>query len=112
MTADEAIGILTGAEVMVMNRDPDKFVQAVNRAILALDSERQRKDPQPLTIEELQGMIGEPVWVQGPGIPEYGRWAIVEDAVENSLILVNDFTCHGIGETWEAYRHKPKEVQK
>lgn len=77
----------------------------------AIKEKLEREDPNPLTIEELKGMIGEPVWVQGPGIPEYGRWAIVEDAVENSLILVNDFTCHDIGKTWEAYRHKPKEAK-
>ena len=41
MTPDEAIAILDGAEAMVLNRNPDKFVEAVNRAILALDSERQ-----------------------------------------------------------------------
>lgn len=41
MTADKAIAILTGAEVMVMNRNPDEFVEAVNRAILALHSEIQ-----------------------------------------------------------------------
>lgn len=84
-------------------------VEAVRLSLEALQEKAEREDPKPLTIEELHGMIGEPVWVQGPGIPEYGRWAIVEDVVENSLILVNDFTCHGIGETWEAYRHKPKE---
>lgn len=41
MTPDEAIAILNGAEAMVLNRNPDKFVEAINRAILALDSERQ-----------------------------------------------------------------------
>lgn len=87
----------------------DELKEAMQMAAAALREKAEREDPKPLTIEELHGMIGEPVWVQGPGIPEYGRWAIVEDVVENSLILVNDFTCHGIGETWIAYRHKPKE---
>lgn len=75
----------------------------------AIREKMERDNPKPLTIEELKQMKGEPVWVQGPGIPEYGRWAIVEDAFGNSLFLVNDFTCHDIGKTWEAYRHKPKE---
>lgn len=79
-------------------------------AAAALMEKAEREDPKPLTIEELKQMIGEPVWVQGPGIPEYGRWAIVEDAFGNSLYLLNDFTCHDIGKTWEAYRHKPKEA--
>lgn len=110
MTADEAIAIINGAQVVVTNRNPDKFVAAIARALIALRLERQRDNPKPLTIEELKQMKGEPVWVQGPGIPEYGRWAIVEDAFGNSLYLVNDFTCHDIGKTWEAYRHKPKEA--
>ena len=44
MTAEEAIAIITGAQVVVTNRDPDKFVEAVNRAILALDRERRNED--------------------------------------------------------------------
>ena len=75
----------------------------------ALKEKLERENPKQLTIEELKTMIGEPVWVQGPGLPQYGRWAIVEDAFGTSLFLVNDFTCHDIGKTWEAYRHKPKE---
>lgn len=78
-------------------------------AATAIREKAEREDPKPLTIEELHNMIGEPVWVQGPGLPQFGRWAIVEDAFGNSLFLVNDFTCHGIGKVWLAYRHKPKE---
>ena len=81
-------------------------------AAAALREKAERENPQPLTIEELKQMKGEPVWVQGPGQPEYGRWAIVEDAFGNSLYLLNDYTCHDIGKTWNAYRHKPKEVQE
>lgn len=64
----------------------------------------------PLTLNELRQMDGEPVWVQSPGIPEYGRWAIVEGAGENCLFLRDDFTCHDYGKTWIAYRHKPEKV--
>ena len=106
MTADEAIGILTGAQTMVLNRDPDKFVQAANRAILALDSERQRKDPQPITIEELRQMDGEPVWVHNL---EVGKsfWALAyKDVVSNRLGWMDYY---GYGKIWVAYRHKPKE---
>lgn len=63
----------------------------------------------PLTLDELRKMDGEPVWVQSPGIPEYGRWAIVEGVGENSLFLHDDFTCHDYGKTWMAYRQKPEE---
>lgn len=64
---------------------------------------------EPLTLGKLRKMDGEPVWVQSPGIPEYGRWAIVEGVGENSLFLHDDFTCHDYGKTWLAYRQKPEE---
>lgn len=63
----------------------------------------------PLTLDELRKMDGEPVWVQSPGVPEYGRWAIVEGVGENCLFLHDDFTCHDYGKTWLAYRKKPEE---
>ena len=64
---------------------------------------------EPLTMDELRQMDGEPVWVQSPGVPEYGRWAIVEGVGENCLFLHDDFTCHDYGKTWLAYRQKPEE---
>lgn len=64
---------------------------------------------EPLTLDDLRKMDGEPVWVQSPGIPEYGRWAIVEGVGENSLFLHDDFTCHDYGKTWLAFRQKPEE---
>lgn len=47
MTAEEAIAIITGAQVVVTNRDPDKFVAAIDRALIALRLERQRDNPNP-----------------------------------------------------------------
>ena len=67
------------------------------------------KKVEPLTLEEMREMDGEPVWVQSPGVPEYGRWAIVEGVGENCLFLRDDFTCHDYGKTWLAYRQKPEE---
>ena len=64
---------------------------------------------EPLTLDELRTMDGEPVWVQSPGVPEYGRWAIVEGVGENCLFLHDDFTCHDYGKTWLAYLQKPEE---
>ena len=114
MTIQEAIRALHLPGDHLKNYDEygiyidDKLKEAMQLASAALREKAERENPKPLTIEELKQMKGEPVWVQSPGVPEYGRWAIVEDAFGNSLYLVNDFTCHDIGKTWEAYRHKPK----
>ena len=66
MTAEEAITIITGAQVVVTNRDPDKFVAAIDRALISLRLEKQPKEvaieksnqnrlqniPQPLTFAD------------------------------------------------------------
>ena len=67
------------------------------------------KKVEPLTLDDLRQMDGEPVWVQSPGVPEYGRWAIVEGVGENCLFLHDDFTCHEYSKTWLAYRQKLEE---
>lgn len=45
MTAEEAITIITGAQTMVLNRDPDKFVAAIDRALISLRLEGLRINP-------------------------------------------------------------------
>ena len=86
--------------------------EALDMAISALRQQdhfrEATKKVEPLTLDELRKMDGEPVWVQSPGVPEYGRWAIVEGVGENCLFLHDDFTCHDYGKTWLAYRQKPK----
>lgn len=61
----------------------------------------------PIPLNQLPAFKGKEVWVQSPGVPEYGRIAVVEDvditAGKSILWLVNDFTCHDYGNTWEAY---------
>ena len=90
-----------------------ELCDAVDMAISALRQQEHfrevTKKVEPLTLDELRKMDGEPVWVQSPGVPEYGRWAIVEGVGENCLFLHDDFTCHDYGKTWLAYRNK-KEV--
>ena len=89
------------------------YYEALDMAISALRQQEHfrevTKKVEPLTMDELRQMDGEPVWVQSPGVPEYGRWAIVEGVGENCLFLHDDFTCHDYGKTWLAYRSK-KEV--
>lgn len=68
---------------------------------------------EPLTMEELREMRGEPVWVQSPGIPEYGSWRIVAgvdtEYGERTLYCDGDYTCRDYGKVWLAYRRPPEE---
>lgn len=123
MTREEAIEWMQ-EEKASFERAPDlngcpmtecwqKAIDVYDMAISALRQQDQSPDSgkmMPLTMDELRTMDGEPVWVQSPGVPEYGRWAIVEGAGENCLFLHDDFTCHEYGKTWLAYRQKPEEV--
>lgn len=70
----------------------------------------------PLTLDELREMDGEPVWVQSPGVPEYGSWRIVagvdtEDG-ERTLFCNGDFNCRDYGKVWLAYRRKPEKGEE
>ncbi len=87
---------------------------AYEKAIDALRAQQERENPKPLTLEELPGMLGVPVWIQPPGMPEHGRWAIADGVnIEGkALYLLEDYTCHDYGKVWIAYRHKPKEETK
>ena len=102
-------------EIEIPDEEIEEAVLLLNGASkdLAISALRQQETVtnrnEPLTLDELQEMDGEPVWVQSPGVPEYGRWAIVEGVGENCLFLHDDFTCHDYGKTWLAYRQKPEE---
>ena len=113
MTTKEAI------EAIKCNWPDSRYTilrEALDMAISALRQQEHfrevTKKVEPLTLDEMRQMDGEPVWVQSPGVPEYGRWAIVEGVGENCLFLHDDFTCHDYGKTWLAYRHKPEEDDK
>ena len=116
MTREEAIKILEyPVKKWSMEWDEREdglsYYEALDLAISALrQQERFGEVNKALTLEELRKMDGEPVWVQSPGVPEYGRWAIVEGVGENCLFLHDDFTCHDYGNTWLAYRRKHEEV--
>lgn len=69
----------------------------------------------PLTVEELRGMDGEPVWCRSEHRPEGAGWYLVRAAASLpgdfiAVGLTRSIPCAGI-ETgyWEAYRHRPEE---
>lgn len=72
---------------------------------------------EPLTLEELRGMSGLPVWVESPGVDRdlSGRWVIVGGVNLDTGSLYtwgSDFSCHDYGVVWVAYRRPPKEDKK
>lgn len=83
----------------------------VHSECMELLQKTQQLDNKPLTIEELREMAGEPVWVESPGVREYGHYGIVAgvDVESMSLYLESDFSCRDYGTTWLAYRRKPND---
>lgn len=113
MTRDEAIKVLRTESVEIGGNavSVTRWLTALDVAVKALEDvpDKDVWKNEPMTLDELRQMDGEPVWVQSPGVPEYGRWAIVEGVGENCLFLHDDFTCHDYGKTWLAYCRKPEE---
>lgn len=91
-----------------------KIGESLAMAIDALREKAARENPEPLTIEELKQMHGEPVW-----LADGKRWAII-DAADSGLWKGVPFACfedRGIPYAWNiekrnlrCLRHKPKEV--
>lgn len=66
---------------------------------------------EPLTLEELEKMDGQPVWVESPNVDRKhsGRWGIVDCVIvpNKTLFLKGDYPCHDYGTVWLAYRRPP-----
>jgi len=87
-----------------------KLKEALDMAIAALSPPNE-----PLTLEQLREMKGQPVWTVTTGIKGSGRWELVcnvdyEDVLEMEscvdgfyYIEVNTY-----GSTWNAYRRPPE----
>ena len=119
MTREEAIRQLDGADIAVLNRDFFKFNQAIIMAISALRQQEHfrevTKKVEPLTLEELRQMDGEPAWFVSlhDGFASWGIVRVVEMskvwfiAVAGAERAFGDLD--GYGKTWLAYLQKPEE---
>lgn len=85
--------------------------EAVNMAIDALKAEAQQQENKPLTLEELRGMRGEPVYV----VKGKCQWWDIVDFIAGGWLYLRianktDLAIDGYSNGWLAYRRKP-EVQ-
>lgn len=65
-----------------------------------------------LTMEELRGMVGEPVWMRMIGVPNAGRWVIVDFTDANTLYTKEGITYSNYGEYWLAYAYPPAYIDR
>ena len=76
------------------------------------DKQRHKPSNEPLTLEELREMDGEPVWVSYPNRIGEDRWYVIEKSTEAGLHV----ECHPhfylgwdtYGKFWLAYRRPPE----
>ena len=112
MTGEEAIRILDPAtrlealrEIPVFNRiSVDQ--SACRLAVAALRAQQEPNDP--LTLEELREMDGEPVWLVIAG---GGRYAVIRSCRETFTEFTDGAQPPNAmyGSYWLAYRRKPEE---
>ena len=87
------------------------YAIAASMSLDALKREAAQEINAPLTLEELRGMDGEPVWVEFRGTPKWNEWRIVNWDCQMGAIRLWDNT----GMWWRfnpsyvtAYRRKPE----
>lgn len=78
----------------VLREAADAGIEALERVLIPPN--------EPLTLEQLREMDGEPVWVE-----LYQAWALVE-IKQNGVVMFygNDFSC-SYSRTWQVYRFRP-----
>ncbi len=92
-----------------------KLAEALNMALTALRAQTEAEKNEPLTVEQLREMDGEPVWMERLGQREKSRWRIIKHStgaglhVEDEIDPNSYFGWDTYRRFWLAYRHKPKE---
>ena len=100
---------------------PMQVVEALRLAVDVLNHNfHTRPDGKPLTLEQLRGMDGQPVWIMES--PDWGHWELSEDAedylADRDTALYGDTysaqDCNG-GEhqlRWIAYAYPPAHIDR
>ena len=111
MTKEKAIECLTLLKVF----DAPVLAEAVKMAVIALRTQADTPPNDPLTLEELREMDGEPVWIEWGGHPQAG-WALVRvwSKASNVVYLTyhngnTDLLGFVLNDGGKIYRRRPEE---
>ena len=120
---EQAIGCVARAKSMFQDFSSSKkrkheYDKHFDVALQALQEKAERDNPQPLTIEQLRQMDGEPVWVKvlSPIGDVKDSWFLI-DCENREVELINseeyllypDELNYEYGNYYVAYKYKPKE---
>lgn len=93
---------------------PDYLRKAVCVAIQAMQEKLERENPEPLGLQELKLMVGDPIYCVSLDGEEENQWAILGYSMAGDIgVWAEDiyiFLERDYGKTWLAYRHKPDLV--
>lgn len=116
MTREEAISVLERvAHTESKWPGTEDTLEALDMAISALRQQETVTEHhelnEPLTLDELLKMDGEPVWVVWPDGRIKSQWFIISSTFWIEMFQEWDGTLSkDYGKTWLAYRQKPEEV--
>ena len=112
MTRDEAIKVLRTESIELGGAATSvcRFLEALDMAVKALVDvpDKDVGKNEPLTLDELRKMDGEPVYIVDGDV---AWWDIVSHSTKYFLMLVREEAMPFIryGKTWLTYRQKPEE---
>ena len=116
MTREDAIKVLRTESVEIGGNTVSvcRFCEAMDMAVKALEDDNHfrevTKKVEPLNLDELRQMDGEPVWVVWPDGRIKSQWFIVGSTFWIDMFVEWDGTLSkDYGKTWLAYSQK-KEV--
>lgn len=104
-------------------RDMEETIAAYALADEALAEKQEKENPQPLTLEQMQGMAGEPIYIvvladAENGIEQNRQWEILArkcpvdmDLQDVNLECGDCYATYTLGNTWVPYAQKPKEAR-
>lgn len=93
----------------------DDMDSIATEALALLKTHPEAQPNQPLTLEELRKMDGQPVWVKDLHYSDYSGWWIIGWSPNGYCVLASAMRAHmgysveNYGIDWIAYRRPPKE---
>ncbi len=116
MTKNEAVDYLS----KYVDGYYSEINEAVRLAVAALQTQIKAEQNEPLTLDELRKMEGEPIWLEFVNQHAHSKYRIVRGLSDNAVVFEeydNEFGPYNsvylghYGRIWLAYRHKPMEGQ-
>lgn len=117
MTIEEAIYTLEDGlwwdfvDIPFDTNTHNEFHEALEMAITALRAQQEEERKEPLTLDELREMDGEPVYVVTTSWYGWPCWAIVNSGDGRCETRDLSFMFSEIDQLWTAYPRPPKEKE-